>query len=221
MIENTSQIEKLIRDIDSFIDHPVDIYLIGGGAMLYNKSKKKTKDVDFVVRSKESYDALISALKNMGFESIRPTPGMERTNISDMLSLDDYRIDIFESRVCGMLGLSDGMADRSTLRIAYDKTRLFTCSSEDIFVFKSVTERTNDYEDCLRLIFSHDFDWTTVLNEIRSQYRAYVSPWVTYTTETVIRLSEEIDVPIRNEMIKIKEEYMEQWASQFEKAHLD
>lgn len=63
------------------------------------------------MRSKESYDALISALKNMGFESIRPTPGMERTNISDMLSLDDYRIDIFESRVCGMLGLSDGMAD--------------------------------------------------------------------------------------------------------------
>ena len=49
MINDVNQIENLILDITSVIDRHLNIYLIGGGAMMFLGSKEYTKDLDLVV----------------------------------------------------------------------------------------------------------------------------------------------------------------------------
>jgi len=48
MITEFEQISSLFNEISSFIKEDVDVYLIGGGALMYHKSKNLTKDIDLV-----------------------------------------------------------------------------------------------------------------------------------------------------------------------------
>lgn len=91
---------------------------------MFMGSKAATKDVDLVVRGESAYTAVRTALMDMGFKSIRPGAEYARMNLSDMLEREDgFRIDLFDTRVCGRLGLSEEMASvrRSVIpRVASD-----------------------------------------------------------------------------------------------------
>lgn len=106
MITNTDSIASLMDELSSKVGSDQDLYLIGGGAMMFMGSKAATKDVDLVVRGEPAYTAVRTALMDMGFKSIRPGAEYARMNLSDMLEREDgFRIDLFDTRVCGRLGL--------------------------------------------------------------------------------------------------------------------
>ncbi|MBR4686256.1 MAG: hypothetical protein IKP04_07000 [Candidatus Methanomethylophilaceae archaeon] len=219
VISNIDDIEKMIMEIDKVLDRTVDIYIIGGGAMMYLNTKKSTKDIDLVVSTREEYEALTLALKTIGFKSDRPTPGMERTTLSDMLSRGDFRIDVFEKKICGMLQLSENMKKRSSLRLSLENTRFFSCTYEDIFLLKSVTEREHDLEDSNNLIVNHLFDWNILISEIKNQMKNGNAQWITFTTERMVIIfgdeAEEVQP-----FIELEKEFLEAWAESIEQGRI-
>ena len=61
MITNTDSIASLMDELSSKVGSDQDLYLIGGGAMMFMGSKAATKDVDLVVRGESAYTAVHSA----------------------------------------------------------------------------------------------------------------------------------------------------------------
>ena len=53
MIDDIWYLYTLIDEMSSVTEGHADLYLIGGGAMMFLGSKEYTKDIDLVVSSKE------------------------------------------------------------------------------------------------------------------------------------------------------------------------
>ena len=219
MIDNTGQIESLIKELSTISPNHVDIYLIGGGAMMFLGSKQYTKDLDFVVCSEGEYNDLSDALKRLGFVSDRPTDGMKKVNLSDTQKRDGYRIDLFCRKICGQLQLTDSMRERAQMIIDCDSVTLFSCAAEDIFLLKSVTEREGDVDDCNSLIFlASQFDWDSLVEEIIRQMGFGESVWITYVMERLERMKIDVRYPdVFNTLSLLEKEYLERWADEFEK----
>lgn len=148
---------------------------------MYAGLKYFTKDIDLVVRTEQEYNSCVEAMKRMGFRSIRPGAGYSRMNLSDMLEREDgYRIDIFNDRVCGKLRLSEGMVSRSKERVRHEGVILSSCSMEDILIFKSITEREGDLQDCKAIITGTMVDWMIFLKELEEQISTGEDVWITW-----------------------------------------
>jgi len=214
MIDDALSIEELMKEVSETIRSHVDLYLIGGGAMMCLGSKSYTKDLDLVVYSEEEYNAILDALDELGFERDRPTEGMKRTNLSEILKKEEYRIDLFAKRICGKLQLSDTMMSRATIRFESDNVRLHTRSAEDIFLLKSITEREGDIDDCNRLLlYSPRFDWDAFIKELEVQMGFGDAVWVTYVVERLLALGIDSRFPdVFNSVSMIEKEYLEHWA---------
>ena len=221
MIGDIIEIEQLMEELSEAVDGHTNIYLIGGGAMMFLGMKGYTKDLDLVVSSEDEYSKLIDGLSDIGFISDKPTEGLEKTNLSDTQVRGDYRVDIFSKEICGKLQLSDTMMNRSIKRYTSEKLDLYSCSVEDIFLLKSVTERRGDLEDCNNLIrISESFDWASLTKEIREQVSSGGSIWITYLTERMERLGLDSRRPdVYREISAIERECLEKWADVFEGTH--
>ena len=79
-----------------------------------------------------------------------------------------YRFDIFVQRVCGKLILSKKMRERSAGISLPGKLNLNVVSTEDIFLFKSITGREDDLSD-MRMIAVSGLDWSIIEKEMREQ----------------------------------------------------
>ena len=55
MIDELGHLLTLLDELSSVIEGHVDLFLIGGGAMMFLGSKEYTKDIDLVVPSKDEY----------------------------------------------------------------------------------------------------------------------------------------------------------------------
>ena len=119
--------------------------------MMFLGSKEYTKDLDLVVTCQNDYNSVIEALSELNYSSDKPTCGMDRVDLSDTQIKDRYRIDLFNTKICGQLQLSDSMKQRAQKRFESEKITLYSCAAEDIFLLKSVTEREGDTADCNRL----------------------------------------------------------------------
>lgn len=219
MIDDIGSIIELLDEMSSVLDGHVDIYMIGGGAMMFLGSKGYTKDLDLVVSGDREYHMIIKALSEMGFISDRPTKGMDNVNLSDTLVRGAYRIDLFDRTVCGCLRLSDSMKERSTKRYESEKVSLLSCSPEDIFILKSVTEREGDLSDCNNLIrVAERFDWPSFLKELELQMGFGEPIWITYVVERLIRMNFESRNPgVLKAVTSMEGIYLNQWADRFEK----
>jgi hypothetical protein len=183
--------------------------------MMYLGSKSFTKDLDVVVYSEEEYDAILCALDDLGFERDKPTEGMKRANLSEILKRGEYRIDLFAKSICGKLQLSDTMIARASTHFESDNVCLYSCSAEDVFLLKSITEREGDVDDCNRLLlYSPRFDWDAFIKELEVQMRFGDAVWITYVVERLMMLGIDSRFPGAFRSIsKIEGEYLENWAS--------
>ena len=129
-------------------------------------------------------------------------------NISEILVRGDFRIDIFNTKVCGNLYLSESIGSRAKEVFAFSKLKFYLFSPEDIFVFKSITEREGDVVDSVNLARRIE-DWDVVFNEISSQIKEQEQDvWITYFVVRLEALEEKgIFVPIYKKSRKIAEEY--------------
>ena len=100
------------------------------------------------------------------------------------------------------------MINRAEEIISLERIRLFVCSNEDVFLFKTMTEREGDLEDCISLA-KRGFNWETILKELKSQIKhSRKDVWVTWVGERLDLLEERgLSIPIMKEVNKLREEY--------------
>ncbi len=214
MIEASAEIDRFVKELSEEVHGPVHLYLLGGGSMMYAGLKYFTKDIDLVVRTEQEYNSCVEAMKRMGFRSIRPGAGYSRMNLSDMMEREDgYRIDIFNDRVCGKLRLSEGMVSRSKERVRHEGVVLSSCSMEDILIFKSITEREGDLQDCKAIIKGTMVDWMIFLKELEEQISTGEDVWITWIADRLWTLKEEarLSIPVLDKIIEMADDYLDKW----------
>ena len=167
----TSQIGReevlsILRKVGDICSKRIAVYLIGGGAMALRGEKNATKDLDLVLESQYDADELKKAFEKIGFrvDARRPEECSALVDAAILSKPAGLRADIFVGKVCDRLRFSEGMKSRAVLVDELGKVTLFMCSREDIFLLKSVTERTRDLDDMMSL-FRRGLSRDTILGE--------------------------------------------------------
>jgi hypothetical protein len=163
-----------LKKVGNVLTSPVILYLIGGAAMIKYGLKAATKDIDVLLSTREETAELIQALLKSGYHTTQTdrlgAEYQEMLATQILENEDGFRWDIFHEYVCRKLRLSAGMIERSKVLFEPGLLTIRLISKEDIFLFKTVTERDDDEADLLLLARSK-VDWELVLKECMSQSR--------------------------------------------------
>jgi hypothetical protein len=207
MIQSVKDLNNIFKAIDSKASNKINAYLIGGGALMQFGLKGLTKDIDLVVKSKKEYEALYGIVKLLGYKETALTEGINRLAISAALQKEDARIDMFLDKICGKMSFSNAMVSRSKIFFEGKNLSVYAASIEDIFVFKTITDREGDKADC-EAILQQSPNWNTILGEIREQSKKGEQVWLTYINERLLEFeSKGYAVPILKQIEKGAEQY--------------
>lgn len=216
MISDFNQIKKLFLEADQQLKSNIDIYIIGGAVLLYHGLKPATKDIDIILPNKESYNNLLKTLCSIGFSEKEPTETYKKMEINIILEKEDFRFDVFLQKVCKKIMLTNEMKNRAQLIFKMKHISIFLCSNEDILIFKSITGRKGDLEDCIALA-KRGINWDIILKEIQSQIQqSGEDVWIAWIGERLDILADEgINIPILNEIDKLRDRYFERMEKDF------
>jgi hypothetical protein len=139
-------------------------------------------------------------------------------NLTQIFQKGDFRIDLFMKNVCGQLSLSKGIADRARKVFDFKNFEVFFCSNEDIFLFKTMTEREGDLSDCESIARSGIL-WKVILDEIKDQVKnSKKDIWVTWIGERLDILEERgVNIPILDEINKLREKFFDEFEKTLKK----
>lgn len=209
MINNFKHIDELFKEINNSLETELKMYIIGGAALLHRAMKTATKDIDVIVSSKKEFIELQNKLKSLNFKGVIPGKEYTHMNLSQIFQREDFRIDLFEKEVCGKFALTEEMQERSEAILSLNKLKVFLCSNEDIFLFKTMTEREGDLTDCISIATTQTINWKIILSELQNQIkRSKQDVWITWVGERLDILEErELDIPIMKDIDKLRDEY--------------
>ncbi len=208
MISNFKEMNKLFEEIDRALKDKVCLFAIGGVTLLYHGMKRATKDIDLIAETKKEFDAFHDALKLIGFQTMIPPRGYEHMNINQIFIREDFRIDLFCRTVCKRFSLSEGMIKRASTVIELKNIKVSFCSNEDVFLFKTMTQRDGDLEDCISLA-QRGLDWEVILTELKNQIHTSGNDvWITWVGERLDLLEEKgLNIPVMKEINKLRDDY--------------
>ena len=214
MISNFKDLNQLFKEIDCNLSEKTEFYVIGGAMLLYYGLKEATKDIDIIVDSQKEFIAVERVLKKIGFATKLPTAEYNKVNLSQMFIREDFRIDLFYKIVCKGFQLSETMKNRTQKVGEFKHLKILLCAHEDVFLFKTFTERPGDIEDCLALAQKERaIDWQAVLEEVQTQIKISGNEvWVTWVGERLDILEERgLEIPIMKEIDKLREDFYRQY----------
>lgn len=212
MISEFNQIEELFNEINKVMNRKVTAFIIGGAVMLYQGLKPATKDIDIVVKTKEEFTELQKALIKLQFTSKIPGAEYKHMNLNQVFQREDFRIDIFQKEVCGKFFLSLKMMQRAKTVIDLNHIKVVLSSNEDVFLFKTMTEREGDLEDCVSLAQT-GIEWDIIFSELKSQIKeSKQNIWITWVGERLDLLEERgLTIPIMTEINKLRDPFFGEW----------
>jgi hypothetical protein len=160
------EVLSILRKVGNICPRRFPVYLIGGGAMALRGEKDATRDLDLVLESQDDADDIKKAFERFGFtvDARRPDECRALVDAAILSKQAGLRADIFVGKVCDKLRFSEGMKKRAVLVDKLGKITLFMCSREDIFLLKSVTERTRDLDDMMSL-FRRGLERNVIMRE--------------------------------------------------------
>ena len=206
MIHEFEEINNLFIELDKKLSHHVNLYIIGGAAMLYRGLKPATKDIDVIVSTKTEFDELQNILLSANFIATIPGKEYERFSLNQIFVRDDFRIDLFQNNVCDKFSLSENMRKRAQTIIEHKYLRVHIISNEDLFLFKTITEREGDIDDCIQLL-QQKLSWDDILEELKHQTKEH-NVWITWVAERLNLLQEKnLTIPIMKDIDKLCDEY--------------
>lgn len=211
MINDFKDIEEFFKELDKSMKNIIEIFTIGGAALLRRGMKAATKDIDIIVSTKKEFIELQTALKNIGFQGQIPGKEYTHMNLSQIFQRGDFRIDLFEKEVCGKFSLTEEMKVRAEKVINLDHVKVYLCSNEDIFLFKTMTERDGDLTDCINIATLQNPDWNIILSELKNQIsKSKQDVWITWVGERLDILEDRnLDIPIMKDIDKLRDEYFD------------
>lgn len=208
MISNFKQIEELFKELDKVMNNKINIYVIGGAVLLHQGLKSATKDIDLVVNEKKELTEIENTLIKSGF--VKNKVGNEYRNLNThyLWVRGEFKVDMFVKKVCSKFLLSEHMIKRAKRVLELDKFSIFLCSNEDVFLFKTMTERDGDLQDCESLNRTN-LDWDVIYEELLHQIKEYGEDvWVTWVGERLDLLIErKIPIPIMDKINKLREDF--------------
>ncbi|HML01881.1 MAG TPA: DUF6036 family nucleotidyltransferase [Candidatus Bathyarchaeia archaeon] len=190
---------------------PVNLFVIGGLALIHFGLKEATKDIDVVTQSRTELDILTDALKSLEYRSPRHVEisrAYEAMEASEILeNKQGFRWDIFFGRICHALSFSAEMKTRANLFYENRHLRVAFASKEDIFLFKGITEREADLDD-MRLLAESGLDWKVIEQECHNQSISSGRLWENALFQKLVDLREKhkIRSPIERTLRRITEE---------------
>ena len=210
MISDFKQIINAFKEINTHLTHQTNIYLIGGAVLLYHGIKPATKDIDIILPDQTTFTNLLAAMTKLGYKEKIPTGSYKKMQMSTILENADNRFDLFVQKVCKKIVLTTNMKKRSTPILQQKYLNVFLCSNEDIFIFKSITERSGDLEDCAALA-KRGINWEIILHEIQNQIQhSKEDIWITWIGERMDILQEEgINIPIMKKIDELRDTYFD------------
>lgn len=217
MISGFKYITQLFQELDKEVKK-IKLFVIGGAVLLYYGIKPATKDIDLVVESREEFVEFERALKKMCFTIRLPSAQYHHMDINRIFERQDFRIDLFHKTVCKGFSLSKDMIERAEEIISLNNIKLFLCSNEDVFLFKTMTEREGDLEDCISLA-KRGLSWETVFKELNHQIEhSGKDIWITWIGERLDLLEDKgLTIPIMGEVNKLREKYFKEYGERMEK----
>jgi len=215
VINDFKDIESFFKELNNSLEMPIAVYTIGGVVLLKRGLKPSTKDIDIIVSSKNEFIELQKILKFIGFTTSIPSKEYKNMNLSKIFQKGDFRIDLFEVEVCGKFSLTDEMKQRSEKVISLSNISVFLCSNEDIFLFKTMTDREGDISDCISIAKNELLDWDVILAELNNQIvLSGKNIWITWVGERFdILVDKKLDIPIISELNKLRIAYYDNYLS--------
>ena len=208
-------VSRELRKVGNALTTPVNLYLIGGAAMIQYGLKAATKDIDVLFSTYEEAVVLVHALNKAGYHQIQTSrltsdyQAMFATQILE--NADGFRWDVFHEFVCRKLILSPDMIRRARSLQKAGHLTVWLISKEDIFLLKSVTERDDDVMDLLMLARSK-LDWDAVLKECLNQSRDdFICEIDLYDKLDMLKTSYGLETSIYDRISKIAQDQMEKW----------
>jgi len=163
-------LNETLDKISNHIKQDIDIYLIGGGAMIYYGRKAATKDIDIVFTDPISLEYFIDAATKAGLYQVTPTLN-EYKNLGTWVILraaSGIQLDLFNKKVCNALTVQESVTQRAVHHKDINRLHIYLMSPEDIVLFKGITERESDLED-IRILAESSIDWNIVEEECLTQ----------------------------------------------------
>lgn len=176
--------------------------------MTFRGLKVATKDIDLVVVRSDDMTALLRSMEVAGFTRV-PRPGKEYRKLGArviMENADGMRFDLFERVVSRKLAFSSRMERRSKDEAIFGRLVLRLASAEDIFLFKSVTDRPDDLDD-MSVLATGGLDWNVIKAECLAQESG--QNWASHLVGKLQDLEEQYDIvaPVTSELQELAEVY--------------
>lgn len=201
----SKDLEDNLKELGKELDSKINAYMIGGVNLILRGLKDTTKDLDLVLENKEDFGKVRSSLKKLGFREITEVEkAYEEMNPSAVMEREGSpRWDLFVRQVAGTLHLTKGMRERSEHFEDYDNLSIHLVSLDDIFLFKSITDREGDLEDATLIARRGEIDWPTLLEELLIQEeRVEGRPsFVVLDTLDLLKERYEMEIPIHKKLI--------------------
>ena len=187
------QLFEILKTVSHKLEKEVEAYLIGGLAHILYGAKLATKDVDIVFDSFKNLQLFVKAMVTIGFYRVKDLTGayqdLEAHSVLEARS--GCRFDIFLNTVCNCLVLTESMKNRSKEVLSSGNLKLFAISPEDIFLFKSVTNRPDDLAD-MAIIAGYGLNWNIIEEELRNQPEYW--KWLPHYFRSLEELEQEYSI---------------------------
>ena len=161
--------QNLFIRIAEKLPRKIEVYAIGGTAMMFLGLKDKTIDVDLVFKNVEDRKIFKETAILLGFRefSAHVVYG-KRDNVPEMIVLGDVRIDLFLFKIISSY-FSDSMQKRATQTHEFGSLIIRVADSSDILIMKSVTSREKDMDDIISIVKEGKINWNIVVEESKNQ----------------------------------------------------
>jgi hypothetical protein len=163
--------EELLIAIGKELPKKIEVYAIGGTAMMLQNLKNTTLEIDLVCEKEKDRNALFETISRLEGKQTDVTLvyGLQK-HAPRMMSWGNCRFDIFTPNVISST-FSEGMKERAQKTHEFANLIIRVASQEDIFVMKSATNRIKDLEDMISLAQQKKLDWKVILEESKTQVK--------------------------------------------------
>ena len=193
------QQEAVLIAIGKILPKKMQVYAIGGTAMMLRGIKNSTLDIDFVFDKKDDREEFTIALKKLGAKESDVTLvyGL-KNNTPLMLEFDNYRFDMFMNKII-ISTFSDTMKERAKQIHEFGNLIVRVSDPNDILIMKSVTSREKDSEDIISIVNKSQIDWDIIVEESKEQVHLG-------NEAAIMNLGERLEKLAKNKLISVPKE---------------
>ena len=164
--------QNLLTRIAEKLPKKIEVYAIGGTAMMFLGLKQTTVDVDLVFSNVEDRVLFKETIHSLGFKnSSAEIVYGRRENTPEMAMLLDVRLDLFLFKILSSY-FSKGMQQGAVqIHEFVDNLIVRVADPHDILIMKSVTSRDKDLDDIIAIVNNSRINWDLVVEEATEQVR--------------------------------------------------